>query len=35
MEPNLNVVKFCLHAVVIAELAYRQRPERPLSFGAG
>jgi hypothetical protein len=28
MEPNLNVVKFCLYPALIAELAYRQRPER-------
>jgi hypothetical protein len=26
MEPNLNVTKFCLYPVLIAELAYRQRP---------
>lgn len=26
MEPNLNVVKFCLYPVFIAELAYRQLP---------
>jgi hypothetical protein len=28
MEPNINVVKFCLYPVLIAELAYRQRPDR-------
>jgi hypothetical protein len=28
MEPNLNVVKFCLYPALIAELAYRRRPER-------
>jgi hypothetical protein len=28
MEPNLNVVKFCLYPALIAELAYRQRPQR-------
>jgi hypothetical protein len=27
MEPNLNVVKFCLYPALIAELAYRERPE--------
>jgi hypothetical protein len=27
MEPNLNVVKFCLYPAMIAELAYRERPE--------
>ncbi|WP_175773487.1 DUF2827 domain-containing protein [Paraburkholderia phenazinium] len=27
MEPNLNVVKFCLYPALIAELAYRRRPE--------
>ena len=27
MEPNINVVKFCLYPALIAELAYRQRPE--------
>lgn len=27
MEPNINVVKFCLYPVLIAELAYRARPE--------
>ena len=27
MEPNLNLVKFCLYPIFIAELAYRQRPE--------
>ncbi|MDM0039027.1 DUF2827 domain-containing protein [Variovorax sp. J22G21] len=27
MEPNINVVKFCLYPVFIAELAYRTRPE--------
>jgi hypothetical protein len=26
MEPNINVVKFCLYPVLIAELAYRSRP---------
>jgi len=26
MEPNINVVKFCLYPVLIAELAYRARP---------
>ncbi|MCC8391009.1 DUF2827 domain-containing protein [Paraburkholderia sp. MMS20-SJTR3] len=28
MEPNINVVKFCLYPAFIAELAYRQRPDR-------
>ncbi|WCM22559.1 DUF2827 domain-containing protein [Paraburkholderia bryophila] len=28
MEPNLNVVKFCLYPSLIAELAYRRRPDR-------
>ncbi|MGJ7610577.1 MULTISPECIES: DUF2827 domain-containing protein [unclassified Variovorax] len=27
MEPNIDVVKFCLYPVLIAELAYRARPE--------
>ncbi|MEW6345468.1 MAG: DUF2827 domain-containing protein [Pseudomonadota bacterium] len=27
MEPNLNVVKFCLYPALIAELAYRQWPD--------
>lgn len=27
MEPNINVVKFCLYPVLIAELAYRARPD--------
>ncbi|MDF2464955.1 MAG: hypothetical protein K0Q43_3190 [Ramlibacter sp.] len=27
MEPNINVVKFCLYPVFIAELAFRSRPE--------
>jgi hypothetical protein len=27
MEPNLNLVKFCLYPIFIAELAYRQSPE--------
>lgn len=26
MEPNINVVKFCLYPALIAELAFRQRP---------
>lgn len=26
-EPNINIVKFCLYPVLIAELAYRQRPQ--------
>lgn len=26
MEPNLNIVKFCLYPALIAELAYRERP---------
>ncbi|SDI05918.1 Protein of unknown function [Paraburkholderia phenazinium] len=26
MEPNINVVKFCLYPVLIAELAYRKQP---------
>lgn len=26
MEPNLNLVKFCLYPILIAELAYRQAP---------
>ena len=27
MEPNLNVVKFCLYPILIAEEAYRKRPD--------
>lgn len=27
MEPNINVVKFCLYPALIAELAYRERPD--------
>jgi hypothetical protein len=27
LEPNINIVKFCLYPVLIAELAYRQCPE--------
>jgi hypothetical protein len=27
MEPNINVVKFCLYPVLIAELVYRKQPE--------
>jgi hypothetical protein len=27
MEPNIDVVKFCLYPVLIAELAYRARPD--------
>ena len=27
MEPNLNLVKFCLYPILIAELAYRQAPD--------
>jgi len=27
MEPNINIVKFCLYPVFIAEMAYRRRPE--------
>jgi hypothetical protein len=27
MEPNINVVKFCLYPILIAELAYRARPD--------
>ncbi|OLL30761.1 hypothetical protein BTH42_15645 [Burkholderia sp. SRS-W-2-2016] len=27
MEPNINVVKFCLYPALIAEMVYRQRPE--------
>lgn len=27
MEPNINVVKFCLYPALIAELAYRRRPD--------
>lgn len=26
MEPNINIVKFCLYPILIAELAYRERP---------
>ncbi|WP_028229675.1 DUF2827 domain-containing protein [Paraburkholderia ferrariae] len=26
LEPNINIVKFCLYPVLIAELAFRQRP---------
>ncbi|MEM5382913.1 DUF2827 domain-containing protein [Paraburkholderia phymatum] len=26
MEPNINIVKFCLYPALIAELAYRERP---------
>jgi len=26
MEPNINVVKFCLYPAMIAEMAYRERP---------
>jgi hypothetical protein len=26
MEPNINIVKFCLYPILIAELVYRQRP---------
>ena len=28
MEPNINIVKFCLYPALIAELTYRRRPER-------
>ena len=28
MEPNINVVKFCLYPALIAEQAYRQQPQR-------
>ncbi|KVD59172.1 hypothetical protein WI87_13970 [Burkholderia ubonensis] len=28
MEPNLNIVKFCLYPILIAELAYREQPDR-------
>ncbi len=28
MEPNINVLKFCLYPALIAEQAYRQQPER-------
>ena len=28
LAPNINVVKFCLYPVLIAELVYRQRPDR-------
>ena len=27
MEPNIDVVKFCLYPILIAELAYRARPQ--------
>jgi hypothetical protein len=27
MEPNINVVKFCLYPAMIAELAFRERPD--------
>jgi hypothetical protein len=27
LEPNINIVKFCLYPVFIAELAYRERPD--------
>ncbi len=27
MEPNINVVKFCLYPALIAEMAYRARPD--------
>lgn len=27
MEPNINIVKFCLYPILIAEEAYRARPE--------
>jgi hypothetical protein len=27
MEPNVNVVKFCLYPILIAEAAYRRHPE--------
>lgn len=27
MEPNINIVKFCLYPTLIAELAYRERPD--------
>ncbi|WP_395348457.1 DUF2827 domain-containing protein [Variovorax sp. UC122_21] len=27
MEPNINVVKFCLYPILVAELAHRARPE--------
>jgi len=27
MEPNIDVVKFCLYPILIAEAAYRQRPD--------
>ena len=26
MEPNIDVIKFCLYPILIAEMAYRQRP---------
>jgi Protein of unknown function (DUF2827) len=26
MEPNINIVKFCLYPILIAELVYRERP---------
>ncbi|MDR5772497.1 MULTISPECIES: DUF2827 domain-containing protein [unclassified Caballeronia] len=28
MEPNINVVKFCLYPTMIGELAYREQPDR-------
>ncbi|MEX3931796.1 DUF2827 domain-containing protein [Paraburkholderia phymatum] len=28
MEPNINIVKFCLYPALIAEVAYRERPEQ-------
>jgi Protein of unknown function (DUF2827) len=27
MEPNINIVKFCLYPILIAELVYRERPD--------
>lgn len=27
MEPNYNIVKFCLYPILIAEMAYRERPD--------
>lgn len=27
MEPNINIVKFCLYPALIAEMVYRQRPD--------
>nr|WP_250488284.1 MULTISPECIES: DUF2827 family protein [unclassified Caballeronia] len=27
MEPNIIIVKFCLYPAMIAELAYRERPD--------